>query len=79
MNQRQASVAVVERLHEVGEINERRGKRYSNDCDFAEDYPYAKTESGALQLREMPWDLKQSSMNYFAISVGTFIMGASIF
>lgn len=42
-NKKQASVALVERLYEVGDLNERRGKRYSNDCDHALDYPYYKT------------------------------------
>ena len=43
VNKKQAEVAVVERLCQIGDYNERRGKLYSNDCDFAEDYPYCKT------------------------------------
>ena len=70
---------MVERLHQVGDLNERRGKLYAMDCDFAEDYPYAKTEVGALQLRNMPWDLKSSAVNYFGLSCLSFVMGASIF
>ena len=78
-NKKQASVALVERLYQVGEVNERRGKRYSNDCDFADPYPYYKTEAGALQLPQMPWDLQNQAKAFFGISVATFIMGAGVF
>ena len=78
-NKKQASVAIVERLCEVGDVNERRGKLYSNDADFADDYPYYKTEAGALQLPQMPWDYKNSARNYGLFGVASFIVGASLF
>lgn len=78
-NHKQAKVAVVEHLCEIGDLNERRGKRYSHDCDAALDYPYYKTESGALQLPNMPWDYKNKSKLYFATSIASLIVGASVF
>lgn len=79
INKKQASVALIERLHENGDLNERRGQRYNNDASFTDDYPYYKTEAGALQLPEMPWDLKNSAKNYLVASVATFVVGASVF
>ena len=57
-NRKQAGVAVVEELHETGVYNERDGARRAVDCAATENYPYAKTESGALQLPKMPWHYK---------------------
>ena len=62
----------------MGVLNERSGKRYANDMDFAEDYPWAKTEAGALQLGKMPWDYTNTSKTYFATSLAAFIVGASV-
>ena len=58
LNQKEASVALVERLHETGNLDERESRRRDVGCEFSEPYPHAKTESGALQLHKMPWDLK---------------------
>ena len=79
LNRKQAGVAVVERLHEIGDINERRRQHYSCDASFTEEYPYAKTEAGALQQKNMPWDYKNNAKMYFASSVASFIVGASVF
>ena len=70
---------MIERLYENGDLNERRGKRYSNDCDFAIPYPYYKTESGAIQSGNMPWDYKNSAKGYLAGSLISLVLGASIF
>lgn len=78
-NYNEAKVAIVERLHETGDLNERRKKHNSNDADFAEDYPYAKTEAGALQLPKMPWDYKNAAKLYFGTSIASFIVAASVF
>lgn len=78
-NRKQNSVAVVERLFETGDLNERRGKRYSQDCDFALDYPYYKTESGALQSGTMPWDYKNRAKNFLGAGLVSLIVGASVF
>lgn len=78
-NKKQAQVAVIERLYETGDVNERRAKRYSNDCDFSLTYPYYKTEAGALQSDTMPWDYKNRSKNYLAASLISLIVGASVF
>lgn len=78
-NRKQASVAVVERLHETGDLNERLGKRYSNDADFALTYPYVKTETGAITSGKMPWNFKNESKAYLATSLISLIVGASVF
>jgi len=78
-NKKESSVAVVERLYETGDLNERRGKRYSHDADGALDYPYYKTEAGALQLPTMPWEHKNRAKALFASSIISFIVGASVF
>jgi len=43
------------------------------------DYPYYKTEAGALQLAVNPWDYKNKSVYYFGGSLVSFIVGASLF
>ena len=78
-NYKQARVAVVERLHETGRLDERHPQRYNIDADQSVDYPYYKTESGALQLPVNPWDYRNKSLWYLGTSVATFIVGASIF
>lgn len=55
INKKQAGVAVVEQLHEMGILDERRSERRALDSCATQNYPYAKTESGALQLPKMPW------------------------
>lgn len=79
LNRKQASVAVIEELHQLGDLNERRAQRYANDMDHKAVYPWAKTESGALQLAKMPWDYRNDSKFYFATSLASFIVGASVF
>ena len=79
LNRKQASVAMIEQLHPIGDLNERRGKRYAHDMDYKEDYPWAKTEAGALQLSKMPWDYTNDAKIYLATSFFSFLVGASIF
>lgn len=79
LNEKQASVAVVERLHELGILDERHHQRYACNNQFTELYPYAKTESGALQLPKMPWDYRNDARNYLLGSIASLIVGASIF
>lgn len=78
-NKKQASVAIVEQLHELGILDERRSERRAVDCAGTANYPYAKTEAGALQLPKMPWDYKNDSKHYLVGSIFSFIVGASIF
>lgn len=79
VNHKQAGVAVIEQLHELGVLDERRSERRAVDCCLTANYPYAKTESGALQLPRMPWQYKNDAKNYLIGSVFSFIVGASIF
>ena len=79
LNREEASVAVVERLAETGTFDERSSIRRENDSHFSVPYPWAKTESGALQLDRMPWDCRNDATHYFAASVFGFFVGASIF
>lgn len=79
LNREQASVAVLEQLHETGNYDERDSVRYGVSSQFTEEYPWAKTESGALQLYKMPWQYKNESKHYLAASLFSFIVGASIF
>lgn len=79
LNRKQASVAVIEELHQLGDLNERHAKRYANDMDYTAVYPWAKTEAGALQLPKMPWDYKNEAKIYFATSIASLIVGASVF
>lgn len=79
VNEKQASVAVVERLHELGILDERYHQRYACNGQFSEDYPYAKTEAGALQLPTMPWDYKNRARNYLFGSIACLVVGASVF
>lgn len=79
LNRQQASVAVIERLAETGVYDERSSQRRGVDASFTEPYPWAKTEAGALQLKKMPWDLRNDARDYFFLSVATFLVGASIF
>ena len=79
LNREQASVAVLEQLHETGIYDERSSSRFGVSCQATEEYPWAKTESGALQLAKMPWDYKNESKTYLIASLASFIVGASIF
>lgn len=79
LNRDQASVAVLERLHETGSFDERSGVRFGVDSHFTEEFPWAKTESGALQLQKMPWELRNESKHYLIASLFSFVVGASIF
>lgn len=79
LNREQASVAVLERLHETGIYDERSSVRYGVDSHCTEPYPWAKTEAGALQLYKMPWDYKNDAKHYLAASLFSFLVGASIF
>ncbi len=79
VNREQASVAVLERLHETGNYDERDSVRFGVDSHFTEQYPWAKTEAGALQLQKMPWELKNESKQYLIASLFSFLVGASIF
>ena len=78
-NREQASVAVIERLVETGIYDERSSARRGTDCHFTEPYPWAKTESGALQLDKMPWDHRNDAKHYLIGSLFGFMVGASIF
>jgi hypothetical protein len=78
VNKKEASVALVERLHEHGPIDERFPSRRTNDCMFSSEYPYFKTYAGALQLAKMPWDYKNDARNFMIGSVVSAILGASI-
>ena len=78
VNQKQASVAMIERLHETGIVDERMAQRNSTSCQFSEEYPYAKTESGALQLQKMPWDYRNEAKYYFMATFASLLVGASI-
>lgn len=78
-NRQQASVALLERLHETGNYDERNSVRFGVDSQFTEEYPWAKTESGALQLYKMPWDYRNESKRYLLASLFSFLVGASIF
>lgn len=79
LNREQASVAVLEQLHETGDYDERNSVRLGVDSQFTEEYPWAKTESGALQLAKMPWDYRNDAKHYLIASLASFIVGASIF
>ena len=74
-----AGLAVVEELKEKVDLDERNYMRRELDCEATANYPYPKTESGALQLSKMPWHYRNDAKKYFWSSVGTFIIGASIF
>jgi hypothetical protein len=78
-NREQASVAVLEHLHETGNYDERDSVRLGVDSAFTAEYPWAKTEAGALQLYKMPWELRNESKHYLIASVFSFLVGASIF
>ena len=79
LNREQASVAVLEQLHETGNYDERNSVRFGVDAASTAEYPWAKTEAGALQLYKMPWDYKNEAKHYLAASVFSFLVGASIF
>ena len=63
----------------MGELSERNAKRRACDMDHTAVYPWAKTESGALQLAKMPWDYKNDAKVYLATSIASLIVGASVF
>jgi hypothetical protein len=79
VNSKQAGVAVVEQLHELGVLDERRSERRASDCCLTENYPYSKTETGALQLPRMPWQYTNDAKHYLLGSVFSFVIGTSIF
>lgn len=79
LNQKQASVALIEKLYETGVLDERSPQRYENDCHFTAEYPWAKTESGALQLDKMPWHYRNDAKFYLFGSIASLIVGASVF
>ena len=79
INVREAGVAVVEQLHQLGVLDERRSERRAIDCCATENYPYAKTETGAIQLPKMPWQYRNDSKHYFWGSLVSLVLGASIF
>lgn len=79
LNREQASVAVLEQLHETGNYDERDPVRFGVDSHFTAQYPWAKTEAGALQLQKMPWEYKNDAKHYLVASVFSFLVGASIF
>ena len=64
---------------ELHNLDERRSERRALDCCATVNYPYAKTETGALQLPKMPWQYKNESKNYFFGSLISLVLGASIF
>ena len=78
-NKDQASVAILERLYPTGVYDERSSQRYGTNATFDEPFPWFKTEAGALQLEKMPWDLTYDAKCYFATSLASFLVGASIF
>ena len=79
LNREEASVAVLERLAEIGIYDERFPQRRGCDAQFSEPYPWARTEPGALQLDKMPWDLRNDAKHYLIGSLFGFVVGASIF
>ena len=79
LNQSEVAVAVVERLAETGNYDERSSERRGTDAQFSEPYPWAKTEAGALQLDKMPWDHRNDAKEYLLGSAFGFLVGASIF
>jgi hypothetical protein len=60
-------------------LDERRSERRALDCAGTLNYPYAKTETGALQLPRMPWQYKNDAKNYFVGGLFGLVVGASIF
>jgi hypothetical protein len=59
--------------------DERSPLRRNVDAAFTAPFPYAKTEAGALQLKKMPWDLRNEARHYLLGSLFSFLVGASIF
>ena len=79
LNKNEASVAIIERLAETGNFDERSSQRRGTDSSFTEPYPWAKTEAGALQLDKMPWEHRNDAKEYLLGSVVGFLVGASVF
>jgi len=63
-NQDLVKVAVIEAVNPESVLDERDMDLRELSCDYREDYPWMRTRSGALQLRQMPWDYQRKAATY---------------
>ena len=78
-NNKQAKVAVIERVLLDTPLDERHTEHYeTGGMTGSTDLPYIKTRAGALQCKKMPWDYDREQSMYAAIagisSVLAFLM-----
>lgn len=77
-NQREASWALLERVDLQTALDERNMEHYSHDASYSQDYPHPKTLAGALQLREMPWDLEKKKGVYWKAAGALQVLGVGL-
>lgn len=71
-NKEQVALALIERLEEGSQLDERDPVRYAHNAEYHYEYPYPKTLSGALQLAKMPWNYRNDSLFWSTVAVGAF-------
>lgn len=71
-NQKQVKAALIECIDQkLAPLDERNTRHYAREMTGSFDYPFAKTQSGALQLTSMPWDHRHNRNTYLGISIAT--------
>ena len=70
-----AKVALLESINLNTPLDERSMEHYNHDATFTQDYPYCKTNAGALQLRKMPWDHQKDGRMYLNGAILFNILG----
>ena len=78
-NKDQAKLALLECVDpNQTKLDERDPKHYAKNLTVEEDYPYAKTYAGALQLYKMPWQYKHSSFEYFTLGTASTLIALGL-
>lgn len=60
VNQKEVKLAALDCVDLKTPIDQNRTDLLDLGSNHSENYPHKKTMAGALQLKEMPWDLKNN-------------------
>lgn len=70
-NAKEASVALLEFFDPSGPLDERFHHHSDYEASQSQRPPFRRNNPGALQLKEMPWDLEKKRNN-------SFLLGSSL-
>lgn len=78
VNVKEAKVALLERVNLDTPLDEHIMEHYDHDATYTQDYPYKKTQAGALQLATMPWVHNRNKFFYESLALVSLLGGFTL-